>query len=225
MIVRFMAIFSLLVVVSVIQPAAGSGTPSPAPAVPATPNGVKETLPGGTPITFQVSEKVSSGTANVGDTFGVKVLKDVVVDGWIVVAKGAGGLGEVIKVDRAGSHGHPGSLTLQLDYVYDVDGDKVKLTSEQNTQEGENKAGASSTATIISAAFLGLPGLFMHNFVKGHNLELTPENTTEHPLTAYVDTSVYIFAQTKADAGSGLAPTAPTVPLLPATPASSPSPR
>ncbi len=171
--------------------------------------GTKVILPGGTSITFQVTDKVSSGTAAVGDTFGVRVTKDVVVDGWIVVAKGAGGLGEVLKVDHAGSHGHAGSLGIQLDWVFGVDGNKIKLTSERKTQEGENKAGVSSTMTIISWAFLGIPGLFVHNWVKGHEIELTPENTAEHPLSAFVDNSVYVTAQAKSDAGAGFAPPVP----------------
>src|SRR5450755_1632805 len=147
---------------------APSAAPSPSavPLATAAPGETRVILPGGTPVTFQVTDTVSSGTAKVGDTFGIKVAKDVLVDDLVVVAKGAGGIGEVLKVDPAGSHGHAGSLGIQLDWVYGVDGNKVKLTSEQSTQEGENNAGVSSTMTIISWAFLGLPGLFMHNFIK-----------------------------------------------------------
>ena len=185
-------------------------TATPKPVATATPGGNRIILPGGTPIKLVVTDKISSSNANVGDTFGIKAADDIVVDGWVVVAKGAGGLAEIVKVDRAGSHGHPGSLAIQLDFVYGVDGNKIKLTAQQKPQEGENKAGASSTATILSYVFLGPLGLFMHNFVKGHDVELTPENTAEHPLTAFVDNSVYITAQTRADSGAGFAPPVPT---------------
>jgi hypothetical protein len=173
------------------------------------------TVPGGTALAFQVSGDLSSGTANVGDTFGIRTLKDVVVDGFIVVAKGSEGLGEVMKVDHAGSNGHAGSLGLQLDWVYAVDGNKIKLTSEQKTAEGENHKGQASTVTIISTLFLW-PGLFAHNFVKGSEVQLTPENTIQHPLTAFVDTSVYVMAQTKA-VQSNFAPNAPSNFAPPAT--------
>jgi hypothetical protein len=165
-------------------------------------------VPGGTPLSFQVAGEISSGTANVGDTFGIRVLKDVVVDGFIVVAKGSEGLGEITKVDHAGSNGHAGSLGLQLDWVYAVDGNKIKLTSEQKTAEGENHKGQASTVTIISTLFLW-PGLFAHNFVKGSEVQLTPENTVQHPLTAFVDASVYVVSQTKA-VQSSFAPAAPS---------------
>ena len=164
---------------------------------------------------FVVTDKISSSNANVGDTFEIKAAADVVIDGWIVVVKGAGGLAEILKVDRAGSHGHPGSLALQLDYVYGADGDKIKLTAAQKSQEGQNASGASSTATILSYVLLGPIGLFAHNFVKGHDVELTPENTTQHPLTAYVDNSVYVTPQTKADTSAGFASPVPTSPAPP----------
>lgn len=171
-------------------------------------------VPGGTAIAFQVTDEVSSGTANVGDTFGLKVAKDVVIDGWVVVAKGAGGLGEVLKVDRAGAHGHAGSLGIQLDWVYGADGNKIKLSAEQKAREGENKAGVSSTMTIVSWAFLGLPGLFTHNFVKGHEVDITPQNTVEHPLAAFVDASVYVRPQVKAN-DAGFAPAVPATSPVP----------
>jgi hypothetical protein len=153
----------------------------------------------------------------VGDTFGIKAATDIMIDGWIVVAKGGGGLAEVLKVDRAGSHGHPGSLALQLDWVYGVDGYKIKLTAQQKSEEGENKAGASTTATLLSYVFLGPIGLFAHNFVKGHDVELTPENTAQTPLTAFVDNSVYVTPQTRADNGAGFASPVPTNPAPPAS--------
>lgn len=182
------------------------------------PSSSRVVLPGGTSVKFTVTDKISSGNATVGDTFGIKAADDVVVDGWIVIAKGAGGLAEVLKVERAGSHGHPGTLAIQLDWVYGVDGNKIKLTAQQKAQEGENKAGASSTATILSYVFLGPIGLFMHNFVKGHDIELTPENTSEHPLTAFVDNSVYVVSQTRADTGAGFAPPVPTSQPVPSNP-------
>jgi hypothetical protein len=130
----------------------------------------------------------------------------VVIDGWVAIAKGAAGQGEILTVDRAGSHGHPGSLGVKMDWIYAVDGDKVKLTSQQKTEEGQGEGGKSSTVTILSYAFLGLPGLFAHNFVKGH--DVTIDST--HPVAAYVDDSVYVVASAKSDGAAGFAqPVAP----------------
>ena len=185
-------IFALLLA-SVSTPASPNQTPAPvAPAVApaAAAPGTRIVLPGGTPVTVVVSEKISSATANVGDTFDIEASQDVIIDGWLAIKKGAPGQGEILAVDRAGSHGHPGSLGVQMDWVYSVDGHKVKLTSQRKTEEGQGAAGAASTATILSYVFLGPLGLFAHNFVKGHDVVVD----STHPLPAYIDDSVYVLA-------------------------------
>src|SRR5579862_1178233 len=133
-------------------------------------SGQKIVVPGGTPITVVVTNPISSSTAKVGDTFAVEAQSDVVVDGWIAIAKGAPGEGTITSVDHAGSHGHPGSLGIEMNWIYAADGEKIKLTSQNVSEEGESKAGVSNTVTIISWATLGLGGLFAHNFVKGKDV-------------------------------------------------------
>jgi len=172
-------------------------------AIPATAaNGQKIVVPGGTPITVVVTNPISSSNAKAGDTFAVEAQSDVVVDGWIAIAKGAPGEGTITSVDHAGSHGHPGSLGIEMNWIYAADGEKIKLTSQNVSEEGQSKAGVSNTVTIISWATLGLGGLFAHNFVKGRDVTL--DNT--HPLKAYVDESVYIVAKARSsDADAGFA--------------------
>lgn len=159
------------------------------------------TIPGGTALTVQLVGKISSSDANVGDVFAVKASKDVVVDGWVVIAAGAGGQGEVLSVDRAGSHGHAGTMGIRMDWIFAVDGEKIHLTNERNTQEGQNEAGVSSTMTIVSWALLGLPGLFVHNWVKGHDIEL--DGT--HPLQAYTQDTVHVVSLTRSGSEAGFA--------------------
>lgn len=159
----------------------------------------KLVVPGGTAISVLVVNPISSSTAKVGDTFAIESQSDVVVDGWIAIAKGAPGQGTIMSVDRAGSHGHPGSLGIEMNWIYAADGEKIRLTSQNVSEEGESKAGESSTVTIISWATLGLAGLFAHNFVKGR--DVTIDNT--HPLKAYVDESVYVVAKTRSTDSDG----------------------
>lgn len=160
--------------------------------------GTRVTVPGGTPVTIRIVDKVDSGTANVGDTFEFKADDDVAVNGYVVIARGAEGRGEVTKVDRAGSHGHPGSLGIQLDYVYAVDGEKIRLDTVNKTETGEQKKGAASTATIIGYATLGIGGLFAHNFVKGRNITLDSSKT----YSAFVDSTVHVVSDQRAAAAS-----------------------
>jgi hypothetical protein len=172
-----------------------------AEAVPLPPGTRVLTVPGGTVVIVALTDKISSGTAKVGDTFGLKATNDVVIDGYVAVAKDAGGQGEVLAVEKAGSHGHPGSLGVQIDWIYAVSGEKVRLSSQRKTDEGENKTGVSSTMTILSWALLGPLGLFAHNWVKGHDFEL--DGT--HPLQAFVDTTVHVTSARQVASDSGFA--------------------
>lgn len=162
--------------------------------------GVRITIPGGTPLTIRMVDKIDSGSANVGDTFQFKADNDVVVNGYVVIARGAEGMGEVTKVDRAGGNGHPGSLGLQFDYVYAVDGEKVKLSSVNKAKVGEQKKGGASTATIAGYVLLGPLGLFAHNWVKGRNITLDSSKTFD----VFVDDTVHVVSSQRAIAnGNG----------------------
>jgi hypothetical protein len=185
------------------------------------PNGTRIVLPAGTPITVVVTNPISSATAKVGDTFEITAKEAVVVGGWVAIGKGAPGQGEILAVTQAGSHGKPGSLGVQMDWIYAADGEKVKLGNQNSTQEGEGKTGVASTMTILSYALLGPLGLFTHNFVKGKDVVV--DDT--HPLQTYISDSVYVIATTRAentDSGfaskvntSGNAPKAPTAVFSP----------
>jgi hypothetical protein len=166
------------------------------------PNGARIVLPAGTPVTVVITNQISSATAKVGDTFEITAKKAVVVGGWVAVEKGAPGQGEILAVTQAGSHGKPGSLGVQMDWIYAADGEKVKLGNQNSTQEGEGKTGVASTMTILSYALLGPLGLFTHNFVKGKDVVV--DDT--HPLQTYISDSVYVIVTTRAkNADSGFA--------------------
>lgn len=177
-------------------------TPNPTPTTVPTATPVPTvTVPGGTAMTVNLVDKVSSHTANIGDTFAIVAAQDIVIDGWLVIAKGASGQGEVVSVERAGSNGHAGSIGLQMDWIFATDGEKVKLTSQKDTQEGQGKAGAASTVTVASYLFLGLPGLFAHNFVKGRDIDI--DSTKAFP--AYVEDTVHVAATQQATVEPGFA--------------------
>lgn len=154
------------------------------------------TVPGGTPVVIRMVDTISSGQANVGDTFEFKADDNVVVNGYVVIARGAEGRGEVTKVDRAGAHGHSGNLGVKFDYVYAVDGEKIRLSAVDKNNQGSQNKGASSTATIASTILLGPVGLFAHNFVHGKDVQLDPGKT----FSAFVDSTVHVSSTQRAAA-------------------------
>jgi hypothetical protein len=154
------------------------------------------TIPGGTPVPIRMVDSIDSGSANVGDTFEFKADDNVVVNGYVVIARGAEGRGTVASVDRAGGHGHAGHLGLNFDYVYAVDGEKIRLDSVKKNKNGEGNAGASSTATIASTLLLGPIGLFAHNWVKGKNVTVDSSKT----FTVFVSDTVHVVSTQRATA-------------------------
>jgi hypothetical protein len=110
--------------------------------------------------------------------------------GWLVIPAGSQGVGEVAHVENAGGNGRSGQLNLQFDYVYAVDGEKVRVTQTANATEGEQKKGAASTATIASYALLGPVGLFAHNWIKGREASISPKTS----IAIFVDDTVHVQA-------------------------------
>gem|GEM_PF-849647 len=158
-------------------------------------------VPAGTTIHVAVATPLSSSNAKVGDTFAIRVVDELVIDGMVILEKGASGQGTVAMVEGAGSNGHAGKLGLQYDFITASDGNKIKLSNTQHTDQGEGQGGAASTATIATYLLLGPLGLFAHNFVRGK--DLTIDEKTK--LTAYVDSTVHVNATRKSQPGSGYA--------------------
>lgn len=157
-------------------------------------------IPGGTPLEIHLTDEMTSSSAKPGDRFSFTVANDVRdPEGWLVIPSGAQGIGEVADVQGAGSNGHSGKLGLQFDYVYAVDGEKVKVSSTGKTEEGEQKKGAASTATIASYALLGPVGLFAHNWIKGRDATIPATKI----FTIFVDDTVHVEATNHIKQGDG----------------------
>ncbi len=151
-------------------------------------------VPGGTEIPVHVIGDVSSATAKAGDTFGVQAARDIVVDGLIVIKSGALGSGTIEEVVHAGGGGHSGSMTLNFDWIYAVDGGKIHLAQGAQKQAEEDRKGAASTATIVGVATLGIGGLFGHNLAHGKEVTIDDKKV----LTAFVADNVHVAAHEKA---------------------------
>lgn len=157
---------------------------------------------GGTPVPIRMVDTISSGTSSVGDTFEFKADNNVVANGYVVIARGAEGRGEVVSVERAAGNGHAGQLRLKFDYIYAVDGEKIRLSDVDNTNAGQKTKGASSTATIAGYVLLGPLGLFAHNWVKGKNVTLDSSKT----FSTFVLDTVHVVATLRVQSsGDGFA--------------------
>ena len=105
-------------------------------------------LAAGDPVEIELTETLSSKTAQPDQMFGIKLVRDVVVDGHVVIPTGAVGLGEVIDVGHAGFSGRPGKLILAARYLK-VGGQRVPLRSFRLSGAGHDD---SKTIGLLSAS-------------------------------------------------------------------------
>ena len=86
-------------------------------------------IPAGTSISAHVADSISSSSASEGQSFGIVVTDAVLVQGWVVVQKGAAGQGHVVAVNPPGKGGHEASISVQVDWVTANGGQHLALTA------------------------------------------------------------------------------------------------
>ena len=146
------------------------------------------TVQGGTPISVHLAGPLSSSTATPHQTFRILAAAPLVVNGWVVVQRGAAGEGTVTEATPAGKSGRQGTLSISFDWIYGVDGSKLPLAALARHTAGKNKTGTANTANVGATLLLGPLGLFAHNFVKGHDVNVP----TSHMFKAYLAHTVTV---------------------------------
>lgn len=95
------------------------------PPGPVTPGPAK--IAPGTSIRVAVDEAVSSSSAKAGDPLKVVAAEDLVINGHVVIAKGAPATGRIIMAKKKGRASYDGALEVTVDSVRAVDGQNVAL--------------------------------------------------------------------------------------------------
>jgi hypothetical protein len=182
---------------TVTQPA-----PVPAPAMIVTPTvaitpvtAVFSVVPDGTEVDLKLAETISSARAMVGQRIRFTVSKDVVVNGYVVIADGALAVGTITKADPKKWAGRSGKLEMSLQDVTAIDGTKIDLTGSRGGS-GDSHVGRMVTGIVITSIFtLGGSALFL--LMHGKDLVI-PEGsgaTTFTIGTAKVASSQLVVAQ------------------------------
>jgi hypothetical protein len=123
------------------------GQPAPPPAV----SGVA--IPIGTSITVRMIDAVNSQQSRLGETFRASVDEPVLVDGQVVVPRGADAITKLVEDQQSGKIEGKTVLTLVLQQVL-VNGRMVDLTSGDVSQSSGSR-GARSAKVIGGTAALG----------------------------------------------------------------------
>jgi hypothetical protein len=93
------------------------------------------TVPAGTPIGIRLQNSISSASANSGDHFDAVIDEAVVVDGQVVIPKGANATGRVVAAKSSGRLHDPGYLRLALDSVT-VNGKEISVQTSSIFAKG-----------------------------------------------------------------------------------------
>ena len=182
--------------------AANSAPIAAAPSAPPPPN----TLLDGTAVKLRLAENLSSEKNKTGDQVPFEVVDEVVVDGVVVVPKGAQAVATVTNASPKKSMGRGGKLDVNVDSMRLIDGEKVQLRAVQ-----ENKGGGhvgAMTGAIVATSIVFFPAAPLFLFIHGKPVEI-PQGTV---VTAFVEGDMHLDMAKMVPPGTIVAPAdAPTV--------------
>lgn len=112
-------------------------------------------LAAGTPVALRTLQSMSSKDAIQGQRFPLEVTEDVLVQGALVIPKGARAVGEVSRVLEKGMFGKAGKLEVRILFV-EVGGARIRLDGVVR-DKGESGLGP----VVLAAPLIGLSaGMF-----------------------------------------------------------------
>ncbi len=121
------------------------------PPPPPQPQTVKVQIPAGTVVHVENISAVSSADLAEGGLINLRVSRRVLVNGVLVIERGAPARGRVTKSKRARGWGRGGALDWRLEDVVAVDGTVVPVRLSQHVK-GNGRSAAVVTAAIVTGA-------------------------------------------------------------------------
>ena len=123
-------------------------------------------IPDGTPVDLRLSESISSAHAQVGDVLNFVVVKDVSFDHFTVIQAGTVARGFVTGVKGRRLLGMGGHISLKLDSVALVNGDRVKLRASKQVKGGSRTRLMVGAMVVTGLIFLPAAPVFL--LTRGH---------------------------------------------------------
>jgi hypothetical protein len=130
-------------------------------------------VPAGTRVRFHVDAELSSAKSKTGQPFSFTLLGPIEVASRVLVAAGTEGAGTVLLAGHAGTSGHEGDLTLRLDSVRTVDGNRLTFADQRFELNGRNRKVTSSVLGFIPFAGMGA------RFIRGNESRVEPDRAIE----------------------------------------------
>lgn len=129
-------------------------------------------LPKTTPLIIAIDKELGSKISQTGETFPIRLVTAVSVDGVEVLPAGITGQGEVVHAKKAGLAGAAGELVLAARYL-ELDGRRIELRSFRFMEAGEIALGKGQDNTGVSNVTTALAGPIGF-FIGGGNTNVMP---------------------------------------------------
>jgi hypothetical protein len=156
-----------LLLLMVMSPKCGA-TPTPT-------RRVAVQVPAGTRIELETSYTINSQLVDKGDLVTFRVVNPVIVDGQVVIEKGASASAVVTKAERGGHFGRAGRIAWMMKEVTAADGTRLPVQFNGRVV-GDSKGGKVATRMILTGTvfWFAPPVALLHGFKRGENA-IVPE--------------------------------------------------
>jgi len=164
---------------------------------PSTYTSSENILQTGTPVTLVLQENLSSADTTLGQEVVFKVVDDVIVNGYLLIAHGALAKGTITDSEAKRRMGRAGKLNVNIDYAVMTDGEHAALRAVKNTKGGGH--GVAVTTGVVATAVVFWPAAPLFLLMHGKDIAI-PKGTQ---ITAFVNGDIRFQATkfTKLEAG------------------------
>lgn len=167
---------------------------NPQPPTPAPPRRVAVGVPAGTLVELETAYAFDSQLTRKGDAVSFRVVNPVIVDGQVVVERGAVATAVVTQAERGGHFGRAGRIAWMLKEVTAADGSRIPVQFSGRTV-GDSKGAKVATQMVVMGALLWpiAPVVLFHGFRRGANA-VVPEGRRVDA-TVFAPATVHVTAR------------------------------
>lgn len=127
-------------------------------------------VPAGTPVELETAYTIDSQLVRTGDAVTFRVVNPVIVDGQVVIEKGATATALVTKAERGGHFGRAGRIAWTMKEVTAADGTRIPVQFA-GRRVGDSKGAKVATRVVLTGLVLWpiAPVALLNGFKRGEN--------------------------------------------------------
>lgn len=127
-------------------------------------------VPAGTPVELETAYTINSQLVRAGDAVSFRVVNPVILDGQVVIEKGAVATALVTKAERGGHFGRAGRIAWTMKEVTAADGTRLPLQFS-GRMVGDSKGAKVATQMVVMGALMWpiAPVVLFNGFKRGEN--------------------------------------------------------